>query len=112
MPKPVAFRPSERTEQIISDVMIAKGYEAQSDALNYLIESSQTRQVAQVPETPLRSTPPCVELHGSDKLPASLDRELQHFLRGQDSPLIALILSDFPRHHPNLTTALTALHDA
>ena len=88
--------------------MKAKGYESQSDALNYLIESSQTPQIAGV--TPL-STPQQVETYHSDKLPANLDRELQHFLNGKDSPIVHLILSDIPRKNPSLAMALIALHD-
>jgi len=108
IPKPVAFRPTEKVEQLIFDTMKAKGFEAQSDALNYLLESSQTPQIAGV--IPL-STPQDVEQYHSDKLPASLDRELQHFFNGRDSPLIALVLSDVPRKKPELVTAITALHD-
>jgi len=90
--------------------MKAKGFETKSEAISYLLESSQTPQIAGVPIVPL-STPQDVELYHSGRLPASLDRELQHFFNGRDAPLIALILSDVPRKKPELVTAITALHD-
>ena len=93
--------------------MNAQNLESKSDALNYIIESSQTPQAPTIPVAPLRSTPPFdVEQYHSNKLPANIERELQHFLNGRDSPLIALMLSDIPRKNPSLTIAVTALHDA
>ena len=109
IPTPVAFRPTEKVDQLIFDTMKAKGFETKSEAISYLLESSQTPQIAEA-VAPL-STPQGIELYHSGRLPASLDKELQHFFNGRDSPLIALILSDVPRKKPELVTAITALHD-
>ena len=119
--KPVTFRPTEKTESIIEATMKAQNFEYASDAVNFLLERSQPQQPAQTEPAKVSETPTpkqtaitpfsqSPELE-SQQLPASLDRELQHFLNGRDSPLIALTLSDVPKKNPSLYAAAVALHD-
>ena len=101
--------------------MKAQNFEYESEAVNFLLERSQPQQPAQTEPAKVSETPTPTQTAitpfsqvpelESQQLPASLDRELQHFINGRDSPLIALTLSDIPKRRPNLYAALVALHD-
>lgn len=93
MTKTVAFRPTEKAEQIIRDYKKEHNIKSSSKVLNEIIENSRKVQLEQNPKTQI----PIYPEKDKDDIPKWQKKELEKFFRGEDSPYLRFIFSLTPQ---------------